>query len=348
MAEPSFSWPAILGPLSAGRDLDEAAAHAAMTEVMSGRAEASQIAAFIIALRAKGETVDEMTGLVRAMYDAAVTVDVGVPVVDTAGTGGDRSGTFNISTTAAFIAAGAGAHVAKHGNRAASSRAGSADVLEALGVPIDLPPESTVRLVREAGFGFFFAPRYHPAMRFAAPVRVQLGVPTVFNFLGPLANPARARHQAIGVSDGRMAGVMIGVLRRLGSEQAFVYYGEDGLDEITTTGPSYIYRLKGGEVTHAEFTPEDFGVARASAAALVGGDAKQNAAILRAVLDGAPGPRRDVAVMNAAPAIVAAGLTEGFEPAIDLAAGAIDSGAAAAVLDRVIEMGAMLRAEEGT
>jgi len=319
-----------------------------MTEVMSGRAEASQIAAFIIALRAKGETVDEMTGLVRAMYDAAVTVDVGVPVVDTAGTGGDRSGTFNISTTAAFIAAGAGAHVAKHGNRAASSRAGSADVLEALGVPIDLPPESTVRLVREAGFGFFFAPRYHPAMRFAAPVRVQLGVPTVFNFLGPLANPARARHQAIGVSDGRMASVMIGVLRRLGSEQAFVYYGEDGLDEITTTGPSYIYRLKGGEVTHAEFTPEDFGVARASAAALVGGDAKQNAAILRAVLNGAPGPRRDVAVMNAAPAIVAAGLTEGFEPAIDLAAGAIDSGAAAAVLDRVIEMGAMLRTEEGT
>ncbi len=342
MSGESFSWPAVLGPLSAGRDLDEAAAHAAMTEVMSGRAEPAQIAAFIVALRAKGETVDEMTGLVRAMLEAAVLVDVGEPVVDTAGTGGDRSGTFNISTTAALIAAGAGAKVAKHGNRAASSRAGSADVLEALGVRIDLEPEATVRLVRETGFGFFFAPRYHPAMRFAGPVRSQLGIPTVFNFLGPLANPARARRQAVGVSDARMAAVMIGALDRLGAEQAFVYHGEDGLDELTTTGPSYIYRLKGGEVTHAEFTPEDFGVARASAEDLRGGDAAENAAIVRAILAGEPGPTRDVALVNAAPAIVAAGLAEGFEQAMRLAERSVDSGAAAGVLDAVVSLGAEL------
>lgn len=338
----SFAWPEVLGPLTAGRDLEEASAHAAMTEIMEGRAEPAQIAAFIVALRAKGETVDEMVGLVRAMYDAAVTVDVGVPVVDTAGTGGDRSGTFNVSTTAALVAAGAGARVAKHGNRAASSRAGSADVLEALGVPIELAPESVATLVREAGFGFFFAPRFHPAMRHAGPVRRALGVPTVFNFLGPLANPARARAQAIGVSDPRMAQRMIGVLQRMGAEQAFVFYGEDGLDELTTTGTSFIYRLRHGQVTHAEFTPEDFGVPRADPGALAGGDAADNAAITRAILDGERGPRRDISVVNAAPAIVAAGLAEGFADAIDLAAAAIDDGRAAAVLDRVVTLGADL------
>ena len=323
----------------AGEDIGESAAHAAMTEIMEGRAEPAQVAAFIVALRAKGETVDEMVGLVRAMYDAAVTVDVGVPVVDTAGTGGDRAGTFNISTTASFIAAGAGAHVAKHGNRAASSRSGSADVLEALGVRIDLTPESVATLIREAGFGFFFAPRFHPAMRHAGPVRTALGVPTVFNFLGPLANPARARAQSMGVSDPRMAARMIGVLQRLGREQAFVFYGEDGLDEITTTGTSFIYRLRHGEVTHAEFTPEDFGVPRAMPADLRGGDAAANAAITREVLSGVRGPRRDVAVVNAAPAIVAAGLADGFAPAIELAEDAVDSGRASAVLDKVVAMG---------
>jgi anthranilate phosphoribosyltransferase len=219
-----FSWPSVLGPLAAGRDIAEEEAHRAMAEIMAGRAEHSQIAAFIIALRAKGESVDEMTGLVRAMYDAAVTVDVGVPVVDTAGTGGDGSGTFNISTTAAFIAAGAGATVAKHGNRAASSRTGSADVLEELGVPVELEPEQVAELIREARFGFFYAPRFHPAMRFAGPVRRELGVPTVFNFLGPLVNPARAERQVIGVADERMAERMIGVLQRLEREFAFVFH----------------------------------------------------------------------------------------------------------------------------
>jgi anthranilate phosphoribosyltransferase len=329
----SFSWPAALGPLAAGVDLDEGTARSAMAEIMGGRAEPAQIAAFIVALRAKGETVDEMTGMVRAMYDEAITVDIGPGVVDTAGTGGDGSGTFNISTAAAFIAAGAGARVAKHGNRAASSKAGSADVLEALGVPIDIGPEEIGTVVTEVGFGFFFAPHYHPAMRFAAPIRAQLGIPTVFNFLGPLANPARARRQAIGVADPRMAATMIGVLKRLGSEMAFVFHGEDGLDEITTAGPTYIYRLRDGEITHAEFTPEDFGVPRADRADILGGDAATNATIITTILEGEPGPRRDIALVNAAPAIVAAGLAEGFADAMGLARDSIDSGAAARVLD---------------
>ena len=332
----TFAWPSILGPLSAGEDLTESQARAAMDEVMAGRAAPSQIAAFIVALRAKGETVAEMTGLVQSMLAAADLVDIGVPVVDTAGTGGDGSGTFNISTTAAFVAAGAGAKVAKHGNRAASSRTGSADLLEALGMTIDLGPEASAAMVRELGFGFFFAPRYHPAMRHAAAVRRELGVRTVFNFLGPLCNPARATRQALGVSDHRMAERMIGVLHNLGSEYAFVYFGEDGLDELTTTGPSYIYRLRAGEITHAEFTPEDFGVARARLEDLRGGAPEENAAITRAVLAGESGPRRDIALVNAAPAIVAAGLAPGFAEAMQLAASAVDSGAAAAVLDGVV------------
>jgi anthranilate phosphoribosyltransferase len=341
----TFPWPDTLARLMTGEDLDEAQAHAAMAEVMGGRATPAQIAAFIVSLRAKGESVAEMTGLVKAMYDAAETVDVGEPVVDLVGTGGDRSGTFNISTTAAFIAAGAGAKLAKHGNRAASSRAGSADVLEELGIPIDLPPEATVRLVREAGFGFFFAPHYHPAMRFAAPVRQELGVPTVFNVLGPLANPARARRQAVGVADPRMAERMVGVLNSLGSEYAFVFYGEDGLDELTTAGTSFIYRLRDGDVTHAEFTPEDFGVARADHTELAGGTAAENAAITRSILAGEPGPKRDIALVNALPAIVAAGLADGFAEAMPLAIEAVDGGAASAVLERARELGSQLRDE---
>jgi anthranilate phosphoribosyltransferase len=334
----TFDWPPILDRLVGGADLSRPQARAAMGEVMAGRATPAQIAAFIVAIRAKGETPDEMTGLVEAMLDVAVTVDVGEPVVDTAGTGGDASGTFNISTTAAFIAAGAGAKIAKHGNRAASSKTGSADLLEALGLRIDAPPELTVRMVREVGFGFFYAPAYHPAMRHAGPVRRELGVRTVFNFLGPLANPARATRQALGVSDHAMAERMIQVLDNLGAEYAFVYHGEDGLDELTTTGPSYIYRLRQGEITHAEFTPEDFGVPRASHADLRGGDAEENAAMTVRILEGETGPRRDIALVNAAPAIVVAGLAEGFLDAMTLAAQAVDSGDAFGVLQRAVAM----------
>jgi anthranilate phosphoribosyltransferase len=331
-----ISWPATLNRLISGSDLTRDEAYEAMAEVMSGDASESQIAALLVALRAKGETAEEMTGLVNAMVDASVQVDVGEPVVDSVGTGGDQSGTFNISTTAAFIAAGVGVKIAKHGNRAASSKTGSADVLEALGFNLEMEPEATAAMVREVGFGFFFAPRYHPAMRHAGPVRSSLGIRTVFNFLGPLTNPAGASRLSVGTSDPRMAELMVDVLRNRGAERAFVFYGEDGLDELTTTGPSFIYRLKNGEVTTAEFTPEDFGVRRATLDDLKGGSVAVNAEILRSILDGRPGPKRDIALVNAAPAVVASGLADGFVEAMDLAREAIDSGDAQAVLQRSI------------
>lgn len=308
-----------------------------MSEVMSGTATAAQIAALIVALRMKGETADEMTGLVEAIRQAAVPVPVDPDgLVDVVGTGGDMSGTFNISTAAAFVAAGAGVKVAKHGNRSASSLCGSADVLEALGVRIDLSVAANVRLLQDTGFAFFFAPLYHPSFRHAGPVRRELGIPTVFNFLGPLANPAGARRQTVGVSDGRMAERVIGVLKRLGSEFAFVVSGEDGLDEVTIAGPTMIYRLKDGEITHAEFTPEDFGVGRSPLSELAGGGPTENVAILRSVLDGEKGPRRDAVLTNTAPAIVVAGLAEGFVEGVELAAQSIDTGSAMGLLDRVI------------
>lgn len=318
-----------------------------MAAVMSAEATPAQIAAFAVALRMKGETVEEMTGLVMAVREAAVPVEIDpAGLLDVVGTGGDRSGTFNISTAAALVAAGAGARVAKHGNRSVSSRCGSADVLESLGVAIELPPERTVTLLGETGFAFFLAPLYHPAFRHAGPVRRELGIPTVFNFLGPLANPAGARRHAIGVADPKMAERMIEVLHALGSEFAFVYHGEDGLDEITTTGPTYIHRLLSGEVTHAEFTPEDFGVERARATDLLGGTTGENAAILRSVLAGNPGPRRDAVLVNASAALVAAGLAGGFTEGMEMAAVSIDSGGAEALLERVIEVSRRLAAGE--
>lgn len=310
-----------------------------MTEVMEGRAEPAQISALIVALRMKGESVEEMTGLVEAMQAAAVPVPIEERgrLVDIVGTGGDRAATFNISTTAALIAAGAGAVVAKHGNRAASSRCGSADVLEGLGMNIDLEPDAMATLVTEERFGFFFAPLYHPAMRHAVPVRRALGIPTVFNVLGPLANPAGARRHAVGVASREMGERMIRVLASLGAESAFVVHGADGLDEVTTTGPTYILRLRDGEVTHAELTPEDFGIERSRASELVGGDVDQNVAILTRILAGHHGPTRDAAVINAAVGLVAAGVADGFAEGVTAAAAAIDSGAASDVLARVVE-----------
>jgi len=331
-----ISWPATLNRLISGSDLTRDEAYEAMAEIMSGDASESQIAALLVALRAKGETAEEMTGLVNAMVDASVQVDVGEPVVDSVGTGGDQAGTFNISTTAAFIAAGVGVKIAKHGNRAASSKTGSADVLEALGFNLEMEPDATAAMVREVGFGFFFAPRYHPAMRHAGSVRSSLGIRTVFNFLGPLTNPAGASRLSVGTSDPQMAELMVDVLRNRGAERAFVFYGEDGLDELTTTGPSFIYRLRNGEVTTAEFTPEDFGVRRATLDDLKGGSVAENAEILRSILDGRPGPKRDIALVNAAPAVVVSGLADGFVEAMDLAREAIDSGDALAVLQRSI------------
>lgn len=332
-----MDWSLILGQLASGQDLTRSQAREAMDEIMAGEAEAAQMAAFVVALRMKGETSEEMTGLAEALRSAAVPVELGAEeAVDIVGTGGDGSHTFNISTTAALIAAGAGARVAKHGNRAASSRCGSADVLEGLGMVIDLEPDAMATLVREEGFGFFFAPRYHPALRHAIPVRKALGIPTVFNFLGPLANPAGVRRYALGVADQRMAERMIEVLSHLGADSAFVVHGEDGLDEVTTSGPTYILRLRDGEITHAEFTPEDFGIPRSGLADLVGGDVDDNVEITHRILEGEAGPRRDAAVVNASVGLVAAGVAEGFVEGVDLAAQAVDSGAAAKLLERVV------------
>lgn len=305
---------------------------------MAGRADPAQVAALVMALRVKGETAEEMTGLVEGLREAAVRVEIEDDghLVDIVGTGGDRSSTFNISTTAALIAAGAGARVAKHGNRAVSGRCGSADVLEGLGMEIELEPEAMATLVAEEGFGFFYAPRYHPALRHAGPVRKALGIPTIFNFLGPLANPAGVLRYALGVSDQKMAEKMIRVLASLGADTAFVVHGEDGLDEVTTSGPTYILRLKDGEITHAEFTPEDFGVERAPLSELIGGDVDANVEITRSILAGKGGPRRDAAIINAAVGLVAADRAEGFVEGVALATESVDSGAAAEVLERVI------------
>lgn len=337
---PTVTWPDVFAALLEGTHLSQAQAREVMGSIMAGDATEAQIAAFLTVLRTKGETAEEMTGFVEAMRAAARAVTVSAPVVDLVGTGGDRSGTFNISTTAAFVAAGAGVKIAKHGNRAASSQAGSADLLEELGLNLELAPEATVAMIDEIGFGFFFAPHYHPAMRHAGPVRRQLGFRTVFNFLGPLCNPAGAKRYALGVSEPRMARLMIEVLANLGAESAFVFYGEDGLDELTTTGPSFIFRLRDGEITHAEFTPEDFGVSRAVPADLLGGNVAENAAITRGILDGEQGPTRDIALVNAAPAIVAAGLADGFVNAMAVAAESVDSGKAKAVLEGAVAFSA--------
>lgn len=332
-----MDWSTALDRLTTGRDLSRDEAREAMTEVMEGRADPAQIAAFIVALRMKGESVDEMTGLVEAMRSAAVPVPLeSEGLVDIVGTGGDRAHTFNISTAAALISAGAGATVAKHGNRSASSKCGSADVLEGLGMVIDLAPQAMATLVSEERFGFFFAPIYHPAMRHAGPVRQALGIPTVFNVLGPLANPAGARRYSVGVASQDLAEKMIEVLARLGAESAFVVHGEDGLDEVTTTGPTFILRLRNGEITHAEFTPEDFGVRRSRVSDLTGGDIDENVAILRDILEGKGGPKRDAALINASVGLVAAGLADGFVEGVSIASEAIDSGAALGILERVV------------
>lgn len=335
-----FSWPDTLNQIMLGEDLGRARAEAAMAEVMAGRATEAQIAGLIIGLRTKGESSEEMAGLVDAMMGAAITVDI-PDAVDIVGTGGDGFGTFNISTTASFIAAGAGARIAKHGNRAASSKTGSADLLEAMGFDLELAPGDVARMVDEAGFGFLFAPRFHPAMRHAVPVRRQLGVRTVFNFLGPMCNPASAR-LSIGVSDARMAKLMIEVLAARGVDRAFVFYGEEGLDELSIAGPSRIFRLIAGEVTEAEFTPEDFGVTRAPIESLAGGGPAENVSITHAVLSGAPGPRTDAAIVNAAPALVLAGIAEGFVDGVGIAKESVRSGAAMEAFERSLTLSEQL------
>jgi anthranilate phosphoribosyltransferase len=339
----------VLGRLLRREDLSPDDTERALSAILRGEATDAQIAGFAVALRAKGETVAELASLVRTMLDFSERVDVRDvdPLIDTCGTGGDRSGSVNVSTMAALIAAGAGAHVAKHGNRAQSSSCGSADVLEALGVVIDLGPEGVARCIREAGVGFCFAPSFHPAMRFAGPPRRELGVPTTFNFLGPLANPARVKRQAVGVSDPAMAERVVGALAELGAERALVFFGHDGLDELTTTTTSTILELRDGRVECRELDPTTLGIARAESGALAGGDAAGNAQIVHRVLAGAHGPVRDIAVLNAAAALVVAGLADDLVAGMELAATSIDDGKAAAALDALVRTSVAAR-EDGT
>lgn len=340
-------WPGVLTRLLARENLSADEAACALGEVLSGEATEAQIAAFVTALRAKGETVDEMAGMVRAMLDHAVPLEVDGELVDTCGTGGDRSQSINVSTMAALVVAGAGARVCKHGGRAASSAAGSADVLEALGVAIDLGPDGVRRCIDEAGIGFCFAPRFHAAMRFAIPVRRELGVATVFNFLGPLANPARTHRQVVGVSDPAMADKMLGVLAANGARRAMVVHGADGLDELSTTGPSTVLELDAGaedlagagavtDVRHYQVDPADLGFAPVALDQLRGGDAATNAEIVRQVLGGATGPHRDIVCLNAAAGLVVAGLVADLAGGVELAGRVVDDGAARAALERLV------------
>lgn len=334
----AFSWSHALSELLAGRALSEDEAAAAMTEIMDGAATPSQIAGFVIALRAKGETADEIAGLVKAMRSFAGRVEVQGEVLDTCGTGGDRSGTFNVSTAAAIVCAGAGARVAKHGNRAASSRCGSADVLEALGVKIDLPPEGVATCIEEAGIGFCFAPVFHPAMRHAMTPRRELGVATIFNFLGPLTNPAGATRQALGVADPSMVERMVETLARLGSKRVVAFHGADGLDELATSGPSSVVELRDGAVMRWSLEPAELGIEPAPLDAVAGGTAAENAAAIRRVLAGERGPRRDIVVLNAAAGLLAYDAADDVADGLAKAAAAIDEGAAAGALDRMIEV----------
>jgi anthranilate phosphoribosyltransferase len=330
--DPDF-WPRTLTRVIAHQALTTEDAAEAMRVIMSGEASPGQIGGFLMALRTKGETVDELDGLARTALDLASPVEASTPVVDTCGTGGDRSGTFNISTIAAIVVAGAGVPVAKHGNRAASSHCGSADVLEALGVKIDLDAGGVQRCLSEAGIGFMFAPMFHPAAAHAGPVRGELRVPTVFNFLGPLTNPARPFAQVVGVSDERMLPLMAEVLSRRGV-RAKVFRGEDGLDELTTTGISTVFDVRGGDVREGHLDPAMLGLARATLGDLRGGDAAEGATIARGLLSGESGPRRDVVLLNAAAALEVAGKASDLADGMRIAADAIDTGAAAQTLQR--------------
>ena len=338
MTSEPFAWSRAISKLLAGKSLTDDEATAAMAEVMEGAATPAQIAGFVIALRAKGETTDEIVGLVRAMRAYSVKVEVGDDLVDTCGTGGDRLGTFNVSTAAALVCAGAGARVAKHGNRAASSKCGSADVLETLGVRLDLDPKGVARCIEEAGMGFCFAPLFHPAMRHTAVTRRELGVATVFNFLGPLTNPAGARRQALGVSDPAMLDKMVETLRRLGSEHVVAFHGDEGLDELSLSGPSHVVELVRSEIRRSDIDPADLGLEPAPLDAVRGGSAEENAAAIRAVLDGERSPRRDIVVLNAAAGLVASERAANMQEGVERAAQAIDSGAARRALDRLVEV----------
>lgn len=327
---------AAIARLIVGENLDRDEARGVMEQIMSGDATDAQIGGFLMALRSKGETVEEIAGFAETMRAKVTRIEGGQPpLVDTCGTGGDGSGTFNISTTVAFVAAGAGLTVAKHGNRAMSSRCGSADVLAELGVNVEATPEKVGQCLDEVGIGFLFAPALHGAMKHAIGPRKELGTRTVFNVLGPLTNPAGAKRQLIGVFAADLTETMAGVLQTLGSERAFVVHGHDGLDEITLTGPSRVTQLLDGAITTYEVSPQDFGMDCVDAQILAGGDAAENASILTAVLEGEVGPRADVVALNAAAAIVAGGMVEDLAAGVEAARASISSGQARESLTRL-------------
>ena len=327
---------AIIATLAAGRSLTLEQAREAFDIMMSGDATPAQVGALLMGLRVRGETVDELTGGALAMRDKMLKVQAPEGAIDTCGTGGDASGTYNISTAAALVVAACGVPVAKHGNRALSSRAGSADVLKALGVNVDADLALVERSMREAGIGFMMAPRHHGAMRHVAGARVELGTRTIFNLLGPLANPANARRQVMGVFAREWLEPLARVLGRLGSERAWVVHGADGLDELSTTGESEVAELAQGEVRTFQIAPEDAGLPRARLEDLLGAEADSNAAALRTVLDGMPGPYRDIVLLNSAAALVVADRAADIRDGVALSARAIDGGAAKAVLQRLV------------
>src|SRR6266550_3818904 len=336
MTDPSI-WPSLLSRLTAGESLTVGEAAEAMRAIMRGDATPAQIGGFLMALRTKGETVAELEGLAATTLEFAQPVHAPEGAVDTCGTGGDRAGTFNISTLGAIVCAGAGVPVAKHGNRAASSRCGSADLLEALGVRIDLGPEGVERCLEEAGIGFMFAPVFHPAAAHAAGVRRELGIPTFFNFLGPLTNPARPAAQIVGVSDPRMMPLVAELLHRRGV-RAMVFRSHDGLDELTSSGPSAVLRTGSDAITSFDLEPLEVGVPRSKLSDLAGGDVETNVAVAHSVLGREPGPARDVVLLNAAAALVVAGRVDELTEGVEAAAEAIDSLAAQRVLRAWIDV----------
>ena len=326
----------IIGKVATGATLSREEASAAFAAMMSGEATPSQMGGLLMALRVRGETVDEITGAVAAMRGKMLKVEAPAGAVDVVGTGGDGSGSVNVSTCAAFIVAGSGVPVAKHGNRALSSRSGAADVLAALGVKIDLTPDKVGRCVKEAGIGFMFAPAHHPAMKNVGPTRVELATRTIFNLLGPLSNPAGVKRQMVGVFSKQWVQPLAQVLKNLGSEAAWVVHGSDGLDEITLTGPTSVAALENGSIRTFEVTPEDAGLARSAPGSLLGGDAEANATALRSVLEGKPGAYRDVALLNAAATLIVAGKAKDLKEGVAIGVRTLDSGAAAARLKQLI------------
>jgi anthranilate phosphoribosyltransferase len=327
---------ALIGKVATGATLGRDEAAGAFEQMMAGEATPSQMGALLMALRLRGETVDEITGAVTTMRTKMLRVEAPADAIDVVGTGGDASGSFNISTCAAIIVAGAGVPVAKHGNRALSSKSGAADVLAALGVNIDLNPEQIGHCIREAGIGFMFAPAHHPAMKNVGPTRVELGTRTIFNLLGPLSNPAGVRRQMVGVFSKQWTEPLAHVLKNLGAERAWVVHGSDGLDEVTTSGPTTVSALEDGAVRTFEISPDDVGLPRVKPEALRGGDAATNAKAVDDVLEGKKTPFRDVALFNAAAALVVAGKAKTLKAGFDLATNSVDSGEAEGRLDRLI------------